>query len=137
MGLKLTKSETEASPNALENASGTAVASPGEGAEAGALSSDTASTLKQDDGHITQWKSHGGDEQRVSEPVAPVRRDEPVAKVGVDKSMTVNLGNYNSVRFGVSVWLPCASSEVDETFETANEWTNQRLNRLYDEVSNS
>jgi hypothetical protein len=49
------------------------------------------------------------------------------AQVGVEASMTKNLGNYESVRLQCSLVLPCAKDEIDDTFEFAQNWVNGKM----------
>lgn len=49
------------------------------------------------------------------------------AKVMVDYSLTMNLGNFESARISVSVQIPCYKEEIDEAFEFAAVWVEQRI----------
>jgi hypothetical protein len=47
-----------------------------------------------------------------------------VVKVGL--GATVNLGNYSSARFDVSIEVPCLHPEIDEVFEFGRQWCEER-----------
>jgi len=51
------------------------------------------------------------------------------AMVSVDYALTMNLGNYESARISVSVTVPCYKEEVDEAYEFAQAWAEQRLEK--------
>jgi hypothetical protein len=40
---------------------------------------------------------------------------------------TINKGDFNSVRIDVGIHIPCDVADVDQTFEVANEWVEERL----------
>jgi hypothetical protein len=66
----------------------------------------------------------------MAESSAPVVFGE----VGLEASITINLGNYNSTRLGVSLKLPALPSEIDDVFEYAKTWVDTRLSKLSDEA---
>jgi len=49
------------------------------------------------------------------------------AHVGFNASITVNLGNYESVKVGVLVSLPAYPEEIDDAFVAARNWVMPRL----------
>lgn len=55
-----------------------------------------------------------------------------IAQVGVEASMTKNLGNYESVRLQCSLVMPCPTDEINETFEFAQNWVNSKMEDLID-----
>lgn len=59
---------------------------------------------------------------------------EPVAEVGMMLGTTINTGNYESVRCEVSIKMPCKASEIDETYDIAKAWVDNRLNELVQEI---
>jgi hypothetical protein len=61
----------------------------------------------------------------------------PTCNVGVDASFTKNLGNYESLRLGVSLHLPCYHNEIDEVFEFGKEWVNRKMEGLIGELDNT
>ena len=50
--------------------------------------------------------------------------------VGFEASYTHNLGNYQSTRVAVYLSIPCPHGEIDEVFETAQAWVNERMEVL-------
>jgi len=59
--------------------------------------------------------------------------DNP-AYVGVKASTTVNLGNYNSGKIEVSLYFPCATSDIDTIFEKVKDWVDKKLEAEYKEL---
>jgi hypothetical protein len=54
--------------------------------------------------------------------------DIPQAKVRCESSMTINLGNFESVKVGVSVELPCVVEEISECYSAVKNLVDLRLN---------
>jgi hypothetical protein len=48
------------------------------------------------------------------------------ARVAVEMGMTINLGNFESVRISVSLTVPCYSEEKDAAFDYAKKWVEKR-----------
>jgi hypothetical protein len=71
-----------------------------------------------------------------SEDVVAVHKflTEP-AKVSVDYALTINLGNFESAKIGVSVTVPCYVEEVDRAYEFAQAWAEERLTRERDMIT--
>lgn len=57
------------------------------------------------------------------------------AKVMVDYALTINLGNFESAKIGVSVTVPCYVEEVDKAYEFAQAWAEERLTKERDMVT--
>lgn len=57
------------------------------------------------------------------------------AEVAVDYALTVNLGNYESAKIGVSVRVPCYVEELDTAYEFAQAWAEERLARERDMIT--
>jgi hypothetical protein len=75
----------------------------------------------------TLLKHPTGAEEVTHEQVDPpkVFQQKPcVVKVGL--GATVNLGNYSSARFDVSIEVPCLHPEIDEVFEFGRQWCEER-----------
>jgi len=51
-------------------------------------------------------------------------------RVNVSAHMTINQGNYNSIKVGVSLTAPSSFQELDEVFEFCEKWVDEKLNRL-------
>lgn len=58
----------------------------------------------------------------------------PGCEVGVDMSYTENLGNYRSARVGVSLKVTVAHEDIDEAFDYAKAWVDQRMETMVGEV---
>lgn len=74
-----------------------------------------------------------GDKPPVVEQGAPLKFETPPATVVVSTQMTQNLGNYNSLKVGVSLSMPCLPDEVDKTFEDVAQWVSQKIDELMSE----
>lgn len=64
--------------------------------------------------------------------LAPVISDKPMANVGLKVGWTKNLGDYNSMRVDVSLYLPCDTEqdEIDKTFEKVSVWCDLRMGEV-------
>jgi hypothetical protein len=73
-------------------------------------------------------------EIKVGEPVVS---DHPMANVGMKVGITKNLGNYESVRVDVSLYLPCEpdAASVEDTFQTVNIWCDLKMEEIVKEYS--
>lgn len=49
------------------------------------------------------------------------------AEVGLSRGLTINMGNFESVRLDVSIKVPCYLEEVSDAFEFAQRFTEERL----------
>lgn len=79
---------------------------------------------------VTADLKHRGQiqQQNRTEEVLGVRRfkdGEHPAYVRVSAGMTINMGDFNSLRIDVSVTLPCLPEEIESTYEEASERTAQ------------
>ena len=57
------------------------------------------------------------------------------AFVRVSAGMTVNLGDYESLRVDVAVTMPCYAEMVDETQQEIGAWVQDRLQNEIDEYT--
>lgn len=55
-------------------------------------------------------------------------------EVGVEISYTENLGNFRSARVGVSLKVVVGHVEIDEAYDYAKAWVDQRMEKLVEEV---
>lgn len=70
----------------------------------------------------------------VKTTVQPLREVPKVyANVGVQAQRTINLGEYNSVKVGVSIHMPCDPESVDECYEECLAWVDTRMASLTEE----
>lgn len=77
--------------------------------------------------------SVGGDSQ--DEDVIAVHKFQTeTARVTVDYALTINLGNYESAKIGVSVSVPCYVEEMSDAYEFAQAWAEERLSQERDMI---
>jgi hypothetical protein len=71
-----------------------------------------------------------------SEDIIAVHKFETApAKVSVDYALTINLGNFESAKIGISVTVPCYLEEIGEAYEFAQAWAEERLTRERDMIT--
>lgn len=58
-----------------------------------------------------------------------------LCEVGVEASLTINLGNFNSTRLQTSLKVPAPHSEIDEVWEFARDWVNAKMELLVSDAS--
>lgn len=49
------------------------------------------------------------------------------ARVSVDYGLTINLGNYETAKIGVSVTVPCYFEELDAAYKWAARWAETKV----------
>lgn len=84
----------------------------------------------------------GETHSQVTKPTGVVEQTEGTTKpvptdgssVGLTMGHTKNLGNYESVKFEVSVRVPCTMQTVDAAFDLCNKWSDDKLTGLIEEV---
>lgn len=54
--------------------------------------------------------------------------DDPPAHVRVGAGVTINLGNYESLRIDCAVTIPCSRNRLDECYEVASEFVVEKIN---------
>lgn len=89
-------------------------------------------------GTVTKEHKDGSVEQSKEE-VAEIISDKPMANVGVSIGLTRNLGNYESIKFTVSLYLPCINTpeEVNQAYEEAKGWVDAKVEQIDKEVTES
>ena len=62
--------------------------------------------------------------------------DEPPCNVGMSSGFTLPDKGiaYANTKVSVSLFVPCAHDEVEETYEFVKNWVSEKSNDLYDEV---
>jgi hypothetical protein len=62
-------------------------------------------------------------------PLENVQPGEPLAEVGVHYGLTINTGNYESVKLDVSIRFPCYPNKesVDATYEAVQSWAQDKI----------
>jgi hypothetical protein len=74
-----------------------------------------------------------GSETDVQEVVDEKMFKDPPCNVGVSVGFTRNMGNYESMKFQVSINIPCAMEDVDEAYIAGKEWVEERVNKINDD----
>lgn len=67
---------------------------------------------------------------QVTEIGEAVTFDKPHATVRVSQGTTLNMGNYQSLRLGVDVTLPCAVDKLDKAFIMAKKFVEKHLEEM-------
>ena len=78
----------------------------------------------QTTGKITVSDEKGDFRQRL---LSVGELEEPYARVTSSVGLTVNLGNYESVRVTVGVELPCSLDKVHEAMDAAKEYVKAEM----------
>lgn len=80
-------------------------------------------------------KHPDGSEETVTEKVGdPVLFTDPPCNVGYSFGFTESMGDYKSVRAQVTLHIPCTADEIDDVFELARTWVNERVEEVYEDV---
>ena len=77
-------------------------------------------------------REEGGESEKIE--VQPIADNIPLAHVESASQMTLNLGNFESVQIRVGVTLPCYVEELDDAYQTAQKFVEQRLNKEVTEI---
>lgn len=77
-----------------------------------------------------------GKETETSEVVDEIIIDKPMANVGVKVGTTKNLGDYNSLRVDVSLFMPSDMDKksLNKTFDKCFKWCDDKLDGIMDTV---
>ena len=79
------------------------------------------------------WKEGGEVKEEESEEdlieVKVPNPRVPLASVGFNCRMTIDLGNYESVQVGVFASVPCYMEEMDEAYNQTKMFVDHRLNK--------
>lgn len=70
------------------------------------------------------------------EKVGDVMQVLPMANVGVKVGMTKNLGNYESLRVDVSLYMPCDPDDqsMHDTFDLVQNWCDLKMQSIMEEL---
>jgi hypothetical protein len=83
-----------------------------------------------------QYKTVGEEEhEETDEDIIEVHefKTEP-ARVNLKYGLTMNMGNYESVRVDVGVDIPCYIEEIDEAYKKAQDFVIKKINQEKAEV---
>lgn len=82
-----------------------------------------------------------GESEKVAQiPVGDaVLIDKPMANVGMKVGKTFNLGNYESLRVDISLYLPCEPDDqsVSDTFDLVNTWVDKKMGEIVEEYEDA
>lgn len=86
-----------------------------------------------------QFKLQSGEAEAdpVNETIQVTKFETEPAKVHVGFGLTINLGNYESARLDVSVEVPCYKEQVDDAYQAAKGWVEQRIHQEIEEIKSS
>lgn len=90
----------------------------------------------QPEAEVTKEYSDGTQTSHKEPVGGPIMVKPPQANVGVSMGMTRNLGDYNSLKFSVSLFIPCDVDvdQINETFAQVKQWVDERLNEINVEI---
>lgn len=87
---------------------------------------------------VTRQSFEGKDpvtEQETKNETIEIHRFETEpAKVSVDRGLTINLGNYQSARIGVTISVPCYREDIDAAYRFAAQWVEARVSDEVDSI---
>ena len=87
-------------------------------------------------GTVTTTKGEGDDEviDTKEEDLGGKIIEGDACIVTVKAGKTVNLGNYESIRFDVGVSIPCEKADLDEAFNEGYEWVGEKMQGMLDDL---
>lgn len=87
---------------------------------------------KQAIGKVETLDKHGNVLTTEEEVVAEFEESEPMANVGVKLGTTKNLGDYESLRVDVSLFMPSKTDKksIDKTFKKTFKWVDTKLDSI-------
>lgn len=67
--------------------------------------------------------------------VGDIMEAVPYANVGMKVGKTMNLGNYESVRVDVSLYVPCENDDevINQTFDLVSNWCDLKMEGIIEE----
>jgi hypothetical protein len=69
-------------------------------------------------------------DESTNDSLGIVHGDDALGLVSITMGVTRNLGNFESVKLGVSLSYPSTVENFDETFEAGRLWVDEKLNIL-------
>jgi len=77
-----------------------------------------------------------GPKKQKEEVVQVAAMDVPFANVGMSLSHTINLGNYESAKITISLFLPSQPNEKDinNAFTNVKDWVDGKMSEMVDEI---
>lgn len=80
-------------------------------------------------------KNPDGSETLTEIPIKEVIVAKPMVNVGMSAAHTHNLGNYSSAKISVSLFVPCAAEELEETYGFIKGWVNEKMVEVIAEIT--
>lgn len=59
-----------------------------------------------------------------------------IVRLGIEASHTVNLGNFESAKIGVSINLPCTKDDIEETYQFGLNWVSGKIEEAISDSKN-
>ena len=77
-----------------------------------------------------------GKTEQTTEVVEEVIVDKPMANVGLKVGMTTNLGDYESLRVDVSLFMPSETDKksLDATYKKVDKWIEKKMKKIKKEL---
>ena len=72
--------------------------------------------------------------EREALAIEPRIFEEPPTRVGAWASATVNMGDFNSVKFGAICVVPCYFEEREDAFNCLKEWVTEQVEKEIEEA---
>ena len=79
-------------------------------------------------------KHADGSETETSIPIKEVVISKPMVNVGMSAQHTKNLGNYESAKISISLFVPCDAIELEDTFSFVKDWVNGKMLDVIQEI---
>lgn len=91
--------------------------------------------VKQTVATITKQHKDGSSEEE-KEVLAEQQFSGPTANIGVSMGLTKNLGEYNNIKFQVSIHMPCQpdAQDIEDTYEQCKAWVDDKVNAINAEI---
>jgi len=90
-------------------------------------------------GQVIKTYQDGSSETTEEVVAEAVKVPNVHATVGLAIGMTKNLGDFNNIKFQVSLYLPCepTAEEIEGTYQAVKEWVDDKVNAINEEVDAS
>ena len=81
--------------------------------------------------------NHDNSVEVTSENVGTVTVPDNHASITVSAGITRNLGNYEALKYMVSLSLPCepTAEDIEATYNSAKDWVDGKLSDINDEIT--
>lgn len=86
---------------------------------------------------VETLKHHSGASTTKTQAIPVESAGEPLCEVGITAGQTINMGDFNSARISVSLKLPCTKAELEETYEEALGWVDQKMSELIEQAKSN